>query len=194
MILNHTLRPKDFSGYIGQERLKENLKLAIAAAKQRGEPLRAVELSYEPGGGRQHGHVGEPHPGRKGEHRELGLRRGDEQRDADGARGVERGERALHRVALDHEAGTDAAGGSYWYQRIVHYSLYNKGPIQINATGNSNPNYTMDKKNMYWPIPYTAILANNKGKLSQNFGYDGYDGGVAKWDNWEDAVADESTN
>jgi len=94
----------------------------------------------------------------------------------------------------DLQSGTGPAGGSYWYQRIVHYSLYNKGPIQINATGNSNPNYTMDKKNMYWPIPYTAILANNKGKLSQNFGYDGYDGGVAKWDNWEDAVADESTN
>jgi hypothetical protein len=95
---------------------------------------------------------------------------------------------------FDLQSGTGPAGGSYWYQRIVHYSLYNKGPIQINSTGNSNPNYTMDKKNMYWPIPYTAILANNKGKLSQNFGYDGYDGGVAKWDNWEDAVADESTN
>jgi hypothetical protein len=95
---------------------------------------------------------------------------------------------------FDKQSGTGPAGGSYWYQRIVHYSLYNRGPIQINATGNSNPNYTMDKKNMYWPIPYSAITANNKEKLSQNFGYDGYDPNAPKWDNWEDAVADESTN
>lgn len=93
----------------------------------------------------------------------------------------------------DKQIGTDNAGGSYWYQRIVHYSMYNKGPIQINATGNSNPNYTMDKKNHYWPIPYAAITANNRGQLAQNFGYDGYDASVPKWDNWEDAVADEKT-
>jgi hypothetical protein len=95
---------------------------------------------------------------------------------------------------FDKQGGTGATGGSYWYQRIVHYSLYNKGPIQINTTGNSNPNYTMDKKNMYWPIPYAAITANNKGQLSQNFGYDGYNPGTPEWDNWEDAVADESKN
>lgn len=92
---------------------------------------------------------------------------------------------------FDKQSGTDDAGGSYWYQRINHYSMYNKGPIQINATGNSNPNYTMDKKNMYWPIPYAAITANTKGVLSQNFGYDGYDAGVAKWSTWQEAVADE---
>ncbi|KAA8481845.1 putative outer membrane starch-binding protein [Arcticibacter tournemirensis] len=92
---------------------------------------------------------------------------------------------------FDKQSGTDAGGGSYWYQRIVHYSLYNKGPIQINATGNSNPNYTMDKKNMYWPIPYAAITANKRGQLSQNYGYDGYNPATPKWDNWEDAVADE---
>lgn len=92
---------------------------------------------------------------------------------------------------FDKQKGADPNGGSYWYQRIVHYSMYNKGPIQINATGNSNPNYTMDKKNFYWPIPYAAITANNKGKLSQNYGYDGYDPATEKWDNWEDAVADE---
>ncbi|MCL7988477.1 RagB/SusD family nutrient uptake outer membrane protein [Sphingobacterium sp. lm-10] len=92
---------------------------------------------------------------------------------------------------FDRQSGTDAAGGSYWYQRINHYSMYNKGPIQINATGNSNPNYTMDKKNMYWPIPYAAITANTKGVLSQNFGYDGYDAGVSKWSTWQEAVADE---
>lgn len=94
---------------------------------------------------------------------------------------------------FDKQSGTVTVGGSYWYQRIIHYSMYNKGPIQINATGNSNPNYTMDKKNMYWPIPYAAITANNKGQLSQNFGYDGYDANTPKWDNWEDAVADENS-
>ncbi|WP_345235413.1 RagB/SusD family nutrient uptake outer membrane protein [Olivibacter ginsenosidimutans] len=92
---------------------------------------------------------------------------------------------------FDKQSGTGPSGGSYWYQRIEHYSMYNKGPIKIDATGNSNPNYTMDKKNMYWPIPYAAISANNKGELSQNYGYDGYDPGTPKWDNWEDAVADE---
>jgi tetratricopeptide (TPR) repeat protein len=92
---------------------------------------------------------------------------------------------------FDKQSGTDSNGGSYWYQRIIHYSLYNKGPIQINSTGNSNPNYTMDKKNIYWPIPNAAITANNKGELSQNYGYDGYDPATPKWDNWEDAVADE---
>jgi len=92
---------------------------------------------------------------------------------------------------FDKQSGTDASGGSYWYQRIVHYSMYNKGPIQIDATGNANPNYTMDKKNMYWPIPYAAISGNNKGEMSQNYGYDGYNPNAPKWDNWEDAVADE---
>ena len=31
--LEVTLRPKDFSNYIGQERIKKNLQLAITAAK-----------------------------------------------------------------------------------------------------------------------------------------------------------------
>ncbi|TJZ62224.1 RagB/SusD family nutrient uptake outer membrane protein [Sphingobacterium olei] len=94
---------------------------------------------------------------------------------------------------FDKQSGTDATGGSYWYQRIIHYSIYNKGPIQINAPGISEPNYTMDKKNMYWPIPNSAITANINGRLAQNYGYDGYDPSVPKWDNWEDAVADEDT-
>ena len=92
---------------------------------------------------------------------------------------------------FDKQSGTDSQGGSYWYQRINHYSMYNKGPVSIDATGNSNPNYTMDKKNIYWPIPDAAITANIKGKLSQNYGYDGYDPNTPQWDNWEDAVADE---
>jgi Holliday junction DNA helicase RuvB len=47
-----SLRPRDFSEYIGQERLKKNLKLAIAAAKQRGEPIDHVLLYGPPGLGK----------------------------------------------------------------------------------------------------------------------------------------------
>ncbi len=47
-----TLRPKDFSSYIGQDRLKENLKLAIAAAKKRNEPLDHILLYGPPGLGK----------------------------------------------------------------------------------------------------------------------------------------------
>lgn len=47
-----TLRPKDFKSYIGQERLKSNLKLAIDAAKKRGEPIDHVLLYGPPGLGK----------------------------------------------------------------------------------------------------------------------------------------------
>lgn len=47
-----TLRPRDFSEYIGQERLKKNLKLAIDAAKKRGEPIDHVLLYGPPGLGK----------------------------------------------------------------------------------------------------------------------------------------------
>lgn len=47
-----TLRPKKFSEYIGQERLKNNLKLAIDAAKKRGEPVDHVLLHGPPGLGK----------------------------------------------------------------------------------------------------------------------------------------------
>lgn len=46
------LRPHDFDNYIGQDRLKKNLKLAIAAAKKRGEPLDHVLLYGPPGLGK----------------------------------------------------------------------------------------------------------------------------------------------
>nr|WP_294932542.1 RagB/SusD family nutrient uptake outer membrane protein [uncultured Flavobacterium sp.] len=91
----------------------------------------------------------------------------------------------------DKQSGTDAAGGSYWYQRISHYTLYNKHPSGI-VVPNGTKFYTMDKRNNYWPIPNSAITANTKGKLSQNYGYDGYDPNVKVWDKWQDAVADES--
>lgn len=50
--LEVTLRPKRFSEYIGQERLKSNLKLAIDAAKKRGEPIDHVLLYGPPGLGK----------------------------------------------------------------------------------------------------------------------------------------------
>lgn len=46
------LRPHDFANYIGQDRLKQNLQLAIAAAKKRGEPLDHVLLYGPPGLGK----------------------------------------------------------------------------------------------------------------------------------------------
>lgn len=48
----NNLRPKDFANYIGQERLKQNLKLAIEAAKKRGEPLDHILLYGPPGLGK----------------------------------------------------------------------------------------------------------------------------------------------
>ncbi len=47
-----TLRPQNFSEYVGQERLKRNLKLAIEAAKKRGEPIDHVLLYGPPGLGK----------------------------------------------------------------------------------------------------------------------------------------------
>ena len=50
--LENNLRPRDFKNYIGQDRLKKNLKLAIAAAKKRNEPLDHVLLYGPPGLGK----------------------------------------------------------------------------------------------------------------------------------------------
>ena len=50
--LEDTLRPQDFTNYIGQTKLKDNLKLAIMAAKKRGEPLDHVLLYGPPGLGK----------------------------------------------------------------------------------------------------------------------------------------------
>ena len=47
-----TLRPQDFKSYIGQDRLKQNLKLAIKAAKLRDEALDHVLLYGPPGLGK----------------------------------------------------------------------------------------------------------------------------------------------
>lgn len=50
--LEVTLRPRDFASYIGQERLKQNLQLAITAARKRREPLDHILLYGPPGLGK----------------------------------------------------------------------------------------------------------------------------------------------
>lgn len=44
-----SLRPKTLSEYIGQTKVKENMKVYIEAAKKRGEPLDHVLLYGPPG-------------------------------------------------------------------------------------------------------------------------------------------------
>jgi len=51
-IIEVTLRPKTFAELIGQDRLKKNLKLAIDAAKKRGDPMDHVLLYGPPGLGK----------------------------------------------------------------------------------------------------------------------------------------------
>jgi Holliday junction DNA helicase RuvB len=51
-IIEVTLRPQNFADYVGQERLKKNLKLAIEAAKKRSEPIDHVLLYGPPGLGK----------------------------------------------------------------------------------------------------------------------------------------------
>jgi len=50
--LEKTLRPKMLDEYIGQSKVKENMKIYIEAAKQRGEPLDHVLLYGPPGLGK----------------------------------------------------------------------------------------------------------------------------------------------
>lgn len=50
--LENSLRPKNFESYIGQARLKKNIKLAIDAAKKRDEPVDHVLLYGPPGLGK----------------------------------------------------------------------------------------------------------------------------------------------
>ena len=50
--IDFSLRPKTLDEYIGQDKVKENLKIFIEAAKQRGEPLDHVLLYGPPGLGK----------------------------------------------------------------------------------------------------------------------------------------------
>ncbi|MDR1196977.1 MAG: Holliday junction branch migration DNA helicase RuvB [Candidatus Nomurabacteria bacterium] len=51
-IIEVSLRPQHFDEYVGQERIKKNLKLAIAAARKRGETIDHVLLYGPPGLGK----------------------------------------------------------------------------------------------------------------------------------------------
>jgi len=51
-VIDVTLRPQKFDEYIGQERIKKNLQLAIKAAKKRGETIDHVLLYGPPGLGK----------------------------------------------------------------------------------------------------------------------------------------------
>lgn len=87
----------------------------------------------------------------------------------------------------DKQSGTDKVGGSYWYQRCLHYNIFNRGQI----TSKKVLNYQVDKRNLFWPIPNSVLTANIGAQLRQNYGYDGYDDSVFMFTNWEDAVAAE---
>lgn len=52
MVTDNVLRPKTFDGYIGQDKVKETLKIYIKAAKQRNEALDHVLLYGPPGLGK----------------------------------------------------------------------------------------------------------------------------------------------
>lgn len=87
----------------------------------------------------------------------------------------------------DKQRGTDLNDGSYWFKRCTRYSLFNQGPIFSKTT----LNYQVDKRNLFWPVPNSAITANIGALLRQNYGYDGYDDSVFMFTSWEEAVADE---
>ncbi len=92
----------------------------------------------------------------------------------------------------DKQEGTDLNGGSYWYRRCTTYNVFNQ-PYGKGRSGSQDFEYKINKHNLFWPIPNSAITANNKAQLRQNYGYDGYDDSVPMFTNWEDAVADEDS-
>lgn len=85
--------------------------------------------------------------------------------------------------------GAVPADGSYWYKRCIAYNIFNHGPIVSNA---HEWNFKVDKRNIFWPIPNSAITANTGAQLRQNYGYDGYDDSVPMFTDWKEAVADEN--
>ena len=52
LVTDNALRPKSFDGYIGQNKVKENMQIYIEAAKKRGEALDHVLLYGPPGLGK----------------------------------------------------------------------------------------------------------------------------------------------
>lgn len=90
----------------------------------------------------------------------------------------------------DKQEGTDLHGGSYWYRRCTSYNVFNH-PYGKGQQGNQSFEYKINKHNLFWPIPNSAITANNQGVLRQNFGYDGYNENTPMWTSYDDAIADE---
>jgi hypothetical protein len=59
---------------------------------------------------------------------------------------------------------------NFFYDRIMEYTdFYNKG-----VKANNGQQYTMSPYHVLWPIPQASISTNTKGRINQNFGYDGY--------------------
>ena len=52
LIVNMSLRPKDFSEFIGQKKVVDNLLISLSAAKKRNEPLEHLFFSGPPGLGK----------------------------------------------------------------------------------------------------------------------------------------------
>lgn len=52
LVLDTTLRPRRLEEFVGQEKIKDNLAIAVAAAQQRGEPLDHHLLYGPPGLGK----------------------------------------------------------------------------------------------------------------------------------------------
>ena len=50
--LDLTLRPKSLKDYVGQQKIKENLQVFMAAAKKRGQPMEHILLYGSPGLGK----------------------------------------------------------------------------------------------------------------------------------------------
>ena len=56
-IFEKNIRPESLDEYVGQNEIKENLRVFIKAAKMRNEPLDHVLLYGPPGLGKQHLHI-----------------------------------------------------------------------------------------------------------------------------------------
>ena len=63
---------------------------------------------------------------------------------------------------------------NFYYDWIMSSTdFYNKG-----VKANNGQEYTMSPYHVLWPVPQAAITSNTKGKLNQNFGYDGFQNNV----------------
>jgi hypothetical protein len=64
----------------------------------------------------------------------------------------------------------DFGKSNFYYDRIMEYTdFYNKG-----VKANNGQEYTMSPFHVLWPIPQAAISSNTKGRINQNYGYDGF--------------------